>query len=149
MTLAHIFFTLTTWVLYGDFHMVEKYSKKVSKVAMRWNLEKQEAWFFMKNKLGLFDPNYIFSPIEFLEAQWFTWSNFQVDKICILKCIDRSMISKCDFFHFHILSSTFPFISIVPHTTLLDHSFILFVIYFSQAPTHNFPLPFYLNTSFL
>lgn len=105
--------------------------------------------FFMKKTISLFYPNCTFSPSNFPKAQWFTLSNFQPDKTCILKHLERAMILDSNSFHFQRISSDFPFISIVPSTTLSDHSSILFAIAFSKAPTHNLPFPFYLNTSFL
>lgn len=85
----------------------------------------------MKNKLILFYPNCTFSPTKFPESQWFTWSNLQGSEAHVLKHVDRAMILECDFFHFQILSSTFPFVSIILGTTLSNHSSILFVIAFS------------------
>lgn len=116
---------------------------------MRWNSIKWESWFFMKNKLILFDPYCTFYPANFPKAHWFTWSNFKADKAHFLKHLDKAMNLECDFFHFQRLSFDFSFVSIILSSTLSYHSLILFAIYFFQAPTHNFPSPFYLNTSFL
>ena len=46
-----------TWVLCGDFNMVEVASEKHGILPFHWTAGKREAWFYMRNKLGLFDPN--------------------------------------------------------------------------------------------
>ena len=121
---------LATWILCGDFNMVDKYFDKKSHSPMRWNIGEREAWFFMKNKLSLFDPNASFSPNNFPEAHWFTWSNFQANINRVLKWLDRAMLSESDFFHFDKLSPSLPFVSVIPNYTLSDHAPILFAISF-------------------
>jgi len=73
--------------------MVEKLFDKKSQNPMRWNLGEREVWFFMKNKLILFDHNVSFSPSDFSKAHWFTWSNFQIEYAHVLKRLDREMLS--------------------------------------------------------
>ena len=46
-----------TWILYGDFNMVELAIDKVGLLPFQWIAREREAWFYMRNKLGLFYPN--------------------------------------------------------------------------------------------
>jgi len=73
------------WVMCGDFNMIEKPSDKVGHHPMQWAIRKRQAWYFIQNKLNLFDPNACFSPLEFLESLWYTWSNFQAGHARIIK----------------------------------------------------------------
>jgi exonuclease III len=46
-----------TWVMCGDFNMVELATDKEGLLPFRWTAGEREAWYHMRNKLGLFDPN--------------------------------------------------------------------------------------------
>ena len=46
-----------TWVMCGDFNMVEVASDKDNILPFCWIAREREAWYYMYNKLGLFDPN--------------------------------------------------------------------------------------------
>lgn len=45
------------WVISGDFNMVESPNDKCGHLSMRWTPREREAWYFMRNKFGFFDPN--------------------------------------------------------------------------------------------
>ena len=45
------------WVMCGDFNMVEVASDKEGILPFRWRVGEREAWYYMRNKLSLFDPN--------------------------------------------------------------------------------------------
>ena len=46
-----------TWVMCDDFNMVEVAFDKDDIMPFHWISRKREAWYYMHNKLGLFDPN--------------------------------------------------------------------------------------------
>lgn len=46
-----------TWVMCGDFNMVEVVTDKDEILSFCWTTGEQEAWYYMRNKLGLFNPN--------------------------------------------------------------------------------------------
>ena len=50
-------FPPATWVMCGDFNMVEVASDKEGILPFHWTAGEREAWYYMHNKLGLFDPN--------------------------------------------------------------------------------------------
>ena len=127
-----------TWMVYGDFNMVEKPTDKKSLNPIRWYLGERESWFFFKNKLILYDPNSCFACNDFPYAQCFTWSNFQSGDSRVIKRLDRAMISKIDYFHFDHHNPTRPFVSMVSSTTMSNHAPIFFSIYHYQLPTHIF-----------
>ena len=54
-----------SWILCGEFNMVEKPFDKKIQTLIRWNLGKREAWIFIKNKHGVFDPNVDFLMLTF------------------------------------------------------------------------------------
>ena len=87
----------TTWVMCGDFNMVEVASDKEGILPFRWTSGEREAWYYMRNKLGLFDPN---ANRRQGSGVWHTWSNFRAGLDCILKRLDRAMISVQSFFSF-------------------------------------------------
>ena len=43
--------------MHGDFNMVELATDKEGILPFRWIAGEQEAWYYMRNKLGFFDPN--------------------------------------------------------------------------------------------
>lgn len=48
---------IATWLVYGDFNMVEMDEDKEGVFPFWWIAGECEAWYYMGNKLGLFDPN--------------------------------------------------------------------------------------------
>lgn len=62
-----------TWVFCGDFNMVELAIDKAGLLPFQWKTREREAWFYMRNKLGLFDPN---AHHHHSSGVWHTWSNF-------------------------------------------------------------------------
>jgi len=140
---------LAAWVLCGDFNMVEKFVDKQSHNPFRWNLGEREAWFFLKNKLSLYDPNSTFSPSNFQESHWFTWSNLQAGNNRILKRLDRAMLLESDSFCFENLISQYPPVYVVSDTTLSDHAPIVFNIKYNHIPERIFKPQRYMNTSLL
>ena len=48
---------LATWVMCGDFNMVEVASNKDGILTFHWTTREREAWYYIHNKLGLFYPN--------------------------------------------------------------------------------------------
>lgn len=69
-----------TWILCGDFNMVEKGTDKKSFSPMRWCVGEREAFYFLKNKLSLSDHNVCFSVEEFPKEQWLTWPTHAIKK---------------------------------------------------------------------
>ena len=103
--------------------MVEVASNKESIFPFHWKTREREAWYYMCNKLGLFDPN---NNCHQNGGVWHTWSNFRVGSNYILKRLDRAMITAQSFCSFsedrdlHVLP--------LSDVTLSDHYPIYFVI---------------------
>lgn len=51
---------MATWILYRYFNMVEKASDKKIIFLIRWVSGEREAFYFIKNKLSLYNPNFFF-----------------------------------------------------------------------------------------
>ena len=101
--------------------MVEVASNKEGILPFCWIAGEREAWYYMHNKLGLFDPN---TNRRYGSGVWHTWSNFQAGSDRILKRLDRAMISVQSFFSF-FEDRDLPIIPL-SDVTLSDH----FPIYF-------------------
>ena len=104
---------------------------------------------FLKNKLSLYDPNSAFSPSNFQESHWFTWSNLQAGNNRVLKRLDRAMLLDSDSFCFENLISQYPPIYVVPNTTPSDHAPIVFNIKYNHIPERIFKPQWCMNTSLL
>ena len=91
--------------------------------SFRWTARERESWYYMCNKLGLFDPN---NNRRQDGGVWHTWSNFQARFDHILKCLDRAMITAQSFFSFFELQD----LPVLPlsDVTLSDHYPIYFGI---------------------
>ena len=137
------------WIVCGDFNMVERASDKIGGLNHRWALGEREAWFFMKKKLCLSDPNFCFSPTSFDECLWFTWNNYQVGQTRILKRLDRAMLSDHTRFYFHQMHGDAPVVEVIAGTIGSDHSLIMFTVLSSVVPDQGIKSQFFLNTSFL
>lgn len=98
----------------------------------------------MHNKLGLFYPN---SNHRHGSGAWHTWSNFRAGPDCIMKCLDRAMISAQSFFSF-FEDRDLPVISLTD-VTLSDHYPIYFGIVWQTAVPKASKSQFFLNTSVL
>ena len=86
-----------TWVMCGDFNMVEVASHKDDFFSFRWTAGEREPWYYMHNKLDLFDPNIN----HYQDSRvWHTWSNFRAGSDHILKHLDHAMITALFFFLF-------------------------------------------------
>lgn len=57
----------TVWLMRGDFNMVEKTYEKFILIPNRCAIGEREAYFFMKNKLGLSNPNTCFKTNQFFD----------------------------------------------------------------------------------
>ena len=103
--------------------MIEVASEKDGILPLRWTTGEREAWYYMRDKLGLFDPN---TNHRQGSGVWHTWSNFRTGSNRILKCLDRAMISAQSFFSF---SEDQDFLVIpLSDVTLFDHYPIYFGI---------------------
>ena len=113
----------------GDFNMVEVASNKDDIFPFRWTIGEREAWYYMRNKLGLFDPN---NNRHQAGGVWHTWSNFRAGSDCILKCLNHVMITAQYFFSFS-KDRDLPVIPL-PDVTLSNHYPIYFVINWQTDP---------------
>lgn len=56
---------------------------------MHWTNDKKEAWFFMNNKLGLFEPNVGHHQDH---MTWYTWINLRAKLDRVLKWLCYTQI---------------------------------------------------------
>lgn len=122
------------WLICGDFNMVVKSIDKPSQNPNKWASGERHAWYLMKNKLGLFDPNSCFSTGDFPEHLRYMWSNFQVGQARVLKCLDRAMLSKQREFSFSRRLPTVPLVETITGMIASDHLPIMFTILASTLP---------------
>ena len=124
--------------------MVEVASDKECILPFHWTVGEREAWYYMHNKLGLFDPN---TNRRQGCGVSHTWSNVRAGPDLILKGLDREMISAQSFFSF-FEDRDFPIITL-SDVMLSDHSPIYFGITWQIVVTKVAKSHFFLNTSVL
>lgn len=61
-------------------------------ILMCWCLEEHAAWFYFKSCWGLSDP-FLNRQQDFLDSTWFTWTNLREGSNCVLKFLDRDLLT--------------------------------------------------------
>ena len=124
--------------------MVEVASDKDGILPLYWTAGEREAWYYMCNKFGLFDPN---TNRRQGSGVWHTWSNFQAGSDHILKCLDCAMISMQYFFSFFEDRD----FCVIPLSDVMlsDHFPIYFGITWQTTVPKVAKSQFFLNTSVL
>lgn len=118
--------------------MVEKVDDKVGFLLMRWCASERDAWFFLKKKHGLVNPNACHDAQSFPSSLWFTWSNFQSGDCRVIKILDRVMLTGDGGFFFQSLSLIDPLVFSSLGNTISDHLPIIFKVFSLGLQPTNF-----------